>query len=102
MAGKLGIAGTNCDYSHVALFYRNNRLYQIDGTAFVAQGQAEASNCFASQRKLMITSERGSTSCGIQVHGLPGPFRRTEREKSPAQAGPWVAALNCVAFRVRD
>jgi hypothetical protein len=42
MAGKLGIAGTNGDYSYVALFYRNNRLYQIDGTAFVARGQAEA------------------------------------------------------------
>jgi hypothetical protein len=42
MAGKLGIAGTNGDYSYVALFYRNNRLYQIDGTAFAARRQAEA------------------------------------------------------------
>ena len=27
--------------SYVALFYRNNRLYQIEGTAFLAGGQAE-------------------------------------------------------------
>jgi hypothetical protein len=26
----------------VALFYRNNRLYQVEGAAFVAGGQAEA------------------------------------------------------------
>jgi hypothetical protein len=25
----------------VALFYRNNRLYQVEGSAFVAGGQAE-------------------------------------------------------------
>jgi hypothetical protein len=38
---QLGIAGANGGYSYVALFYRNNRLYQIEGTAFVAGGQAE-------------------------------------------------------------
>jgi hypothetical protein len=27
--------------SYVALFYRNNRLYQVEGSAFVAGGQAE-------------------------------------------------------------
>jgi hypothetical protein len=38
---QLGIAGANGGYSYVALFYRNNRLYQIEGIAFVAGGQAE-------------------------------------------------------------
>jgi hypothetical protein len=39
---QLGIAGANGGYSYVALFYRNKRLYQIEGTAFSAGGQAEA------------------------------------------------------------
>ena len=39
---QLGIAGTNVGYSYVALFYNKNRLYQIEGEAFVAGGQAEA------------------------------------------------------------
>jgi hypothetical protein len=39
---QLGIAGPNGGYSYVALFYRNNRLYQVEGNAFVAGGQAEA------------------------------------------------------------
>ena len=38
---QLGIAGANGGYSYVALFYRNNRLYQVEGSAFVAGGQAE-------------------------------------------------------------
>jgi hypothetical protein len=38
---QLGIAGANCGYSYVALFYRNDRLYQIEGTAFLAGGHAE-------------------------------------------------------------
>jgi hypothetical protein len=38
---QLGIAGPNGGYAYVALFYRNNRLYQIEGSAFVAGGQAE-------------------------------------------------------------
>jgi hypothetical protein len=38
---QLGIAGSNGGYSYVALFYRNNRLYQVEGSAFVAGGQAE-------------------------------------------------------------
>jgi hypothetical protein len=39
---QLGISGANGGYSYVALFYRNNRLYQVEGTAFAAGGQAEA------------------------------------------------------------
>jgi hypothetical protein len=39
---QLGIAGANGGYSYVALFYRNNRLYQIEGKVSVAGGQAEA------------------------------------------------------------
>jgi hypothetical protein len=31
----------NGGYSYVALFYRSNRLYQVEGNAFVAGGQAE-------------------------------------------------------------
>jgi hypothetical protein len=27
--------------SYLVLFYRNNRLYQVEGNAFVAGGQAE-------------------------------------------------------------
>jgi hypothetical protein len=38
---QLGIAGANGGYSYVALFYHNQRLYQIEGKAFVAGGQAE-------------------------------------------------------------
>ena len=38
---QLGIAGANGGYSYVALFYRNNRLYQVEGIAFAAGGRAE-------------------------------------------------------------
>jgi hypothetical protein len=38
---QLGIVGANGGYTNVALFYRNDRLYQIEGNAFVAGGQAE-------------------------------------------------------------
>jgi hypothetical protein len=38
---QLGIAGANGGYSYVALFYRNSRLYLVEGNAFVAGGQAE-------------------------------------------------------------
>ena len=38
---QLGIAGANGGYAYVAVFYRNKRLYQIEGKAFVAGGQAE-------------------------------------------------------------
>jgi hypothetical protein len=38
---QLGIAEANGGYSYVALCYRNNRLYQVEGNAFVAGGQAE-------------------------------------------------------------
>jgi hypothetical protein len=38
---QLGIAGASGGYSYVAVFYRNKRLYQIEGKAFVTGGQAE-------------------------------------------------------------
>jgi hypothetical protein len=38
---QLGIAGANGGYTYLALFYHKNRLYQIEGKAFVAGGQAE-------------------------------------------------------------
>jgi hypothetical protein len=38
---QLGIAGANGGYSYVAAFYHKKRLYQIEGKAFVAGGQAE-------------------------------------------------------------
>jgi hypothetical protein len=38
---QLGIAGVNGGYSYVAVFHHNNRLYQIEGKAFAAGGQAE-------------------------------------------------------------
>jgi hypothetical protein len=38
---QLGVAGTNGGYSYLAVFYHKNRLYQIEGKAFVAGGQAE-------------------------------------------------------------
>ena len=38
---QLGIVGPNGGYSYVAVFLRNKRLYQIEGKAFVAGGQAE-------------------------------------------------------------
>jgi hypothetical protein len=38
---QLGIKGTNGGYSYIAVFYHKKRLYQIEGKAFVAGGQAE-------------------------------------------------------------
>ncbi|HEY6257099.1 MAG TPA: hypothetical protein VIY51_15045 [Xanthobacteraceae bacterium] len=38
---QLGIAGASGGYAYVAVFHHNNRLYQIEGRAFVAGGQAE-------------------------------------------------------------
>jgi hypothetical protein len=38
---QLGIAGANGGYTCVALFYYKSRLYQVEGRAFVAGGQAE-------------------------------------------------------------
>jgi len=38
---QLGNAVTNGGYAYVAVFLHNNRLYQIEGKAFVAGGQAE-------------------------------------------------------------
>jgi hypothetical protein len=38
---QLGIAGVNGGYSYVALFYHKQRLYQVEGNAFIAGGQAE-------------------------------------------------------------
>jgi len=39
---QLGIVGSNGGYSYVALFYHKQRLYKIEGKAFIAGGQAEA------------------------------------------------------------
>jgi hypothetical protein len=38
---QLGIAGASGGYSYVAVFYHKKRIYQIEGKAFVAGGQAE-------------------------------------------------------------
>src|ERR1043166_1797673 len=38
---QLGIAGTNGGFPYVAVFYRDKRLYQIEGKSFVRGGQAE-------------------------------------------------------------
>jgi hypothetical protein len=38
---QLGIAGANGGYSYIAVFHHNNRLYELEGKAFVAGGQAE-------------------------------------------------------------
>jgi hypothetical protein len=38
---QLGIARSNGGYSYVAVFYHKKRLYQLEGSAFVAGGQAE-------------------------------------------------------------
>jgi hypothetical protein len=38
---QAGIVSANGGYSYVAVFYRNKKLFQIEGTAFVAGGQAE-------------------------------------------------------------
>ena len=38
---QLGIAGASGGYSYIAVFHHNNRLFQIEGKAFVAGGQAE-------------------------------------------------------------
>jgi hypothetical protein len=38
---QLGVVGANGGYSYVAVFHHNNRLFQIEGKAFVGGGQAE-------------------------------------------------------------
>jgi hypothetical protein len=38
---QLGVARENGGYSYIAVFYHKNRLYQIEGKAFVAGGWAE-------------------------------------------------------------
>jgi hypothetical protein len=38
---QLGISGANGGYSYIAVFHHNNRLYELEGKAFVAGGQAE-------------------------------------------------------------
>ena len=38
---QLGVAGANGGYSYGAVFYYKKRLYQLEGKAFVAGGQAE-------------------------------------------------------------
>ena len=38
-------------YSYVALFYRNNHLYQIEGTVFLAGRQAEVDAARFQQRR---------------------------------------------------
>jgi hypothetical protein len=38
---QIGIAEANGGYSYVALFYYKQRLYQVEGKALVAGGQAE-------------------------------------------------------------
>jgi hypothetical protein len=38
---QLGVSDASGGYAYVALFYRNKRLYYIEGKAFVAGGQAE-------------------------------------------------------------
>jgi hypothetical protein len=38
---QLGIAGPSGGYSYIAVFMHKKRLYQIEGKAFVAGGQAE-------------------------------------------------------------
>jgi hypothetical protein len=51
---QLGVAGANGGYTYVALFYRNNRLYQVVGNAFVAGGQAEV-DAMRFQQSLNLT-----------------------------------------------
>jgi hypothetical protein len=38
---QLGVVGANGGYAYVAVFHHNNRLFQIEGKAFVGGGQAE-------------------------------------------------------------
>jgi hypothetical protein len=38
---QLGVSDASGGYAYVALFYHKKRLYQIEGRAFVAGGQAE-------------------------------------------------------------
>jgi hypothetical protein len=49
---QLGIAGANGGYSYLALFYRNSRLYLVEGNAFVAGGQAEVTPRVSSSRSI--------------------------------------------------
>ena len=61
---QLGIAGANGGYSYVALFYHNQRLYQIEGNAFVAGGQAELDAMRFHQSFDLPDPEPGSASIG--------------------------------------
>ena len=53
---QLGIAGADGGYSYVALFYHKQRLYQIEGKAAVAGGQAEV-DAMRFQQSLDLTSD---------------------------------------------
>jgi hypothetical protein len=53
---QLGIAEANGGYSYVALFYHKQRLYQIEGKALVAGGQAEV-DAMRFQQSLDLTSD---------------------------------------------
>jgi hypothetical protein len=53
---QLGIAGANGGYSYVALFYHKQRLYQVEGKALVAGGQAEV-DAMRFQQSLDLTSD---------------------------------------------
>jgi hypothetical protein len=53
---QLGIAGADGGYSYVALFYYKQRLYQVEGKAAVAGGQAEV-DAMRFQQSLDLTSD---------------------------------------------
>jgi hypothetical protein len=53
---QLAVAGANGGYSYVAVFYYKKRLYQIEGKAHVAGGQAEV-DAMIFQQSLDLTPD---------------------------------------------
>src|SRR5450755_95048 len=74
---QLGIAGANGGYSYVALFYRNNRLYQVEGDALVAGGRRKLTRCASSSRS--ISPKQTGAACRGTM-SAPGESRHTIAE----------------------
>jgi hypothetical protein len=62
--------GANGGYSYVALFYPNNRLYQVEGKALVAGGQAEvnATACWGRCSPAEANNTAGRQAAFISLH----------------------------------
>jgi hypothetical protein len=75
---QLAIAGANGGYSHVALFYRNKCLYQVEGDALVAGGRRRLRRCDFNSRSISRSARWtvADSAYGAHVMSAPGGSRR--------------------------